>query len=141
MTAEAAGIGRYTAEFPGAPFATQTKEVAIPKLTPEPQPGEGIQPGETPYETRQTIQDAIDAAAPTHGTVTLGAGQFDIEAQLMVTGGVKPTRENLEAWFKAGVTCVGMGSNLFPKDALEAGDWERISALCRDALAIIKEVK
>ena len=62
-------------------------------------------------------------------------------SQLMVTGGVKPTRENLEAWFKAGVTCVGMGSNLFPKDALEAGDWERISTLCKEVLAIIKEVK
>ena len=62
-------------------------------------------------------------------------------SQLMVTGGVKPTRENLEAWFRAGVTCVGMGSNLFPKDAIAAGEWERISTLCRDALAIVKEVK
>ena len=53
-----------------------------------PQPGEGIQPGETAAETRQTIQDAIDAAVPTHGTVTLGNGLFDIDAQLMVTGGV-----------------------------------------------------
>ena len=62
-------------------------------------------------------------------------------SQLMVTGGVKPERENLEAWFKAGVTCVGMGSNLFPKDAIAAGDWARISALCRDALAIVQEVR
>lgn len=62
-------------------------------------------------------------------------------SQLMVTGGVKPTRENLEGWFKAGVTCVGMGSNLFPKDAIAAGDWERIASLCRDALAIVKEVR
>lgn len=53
-----------------------------------PQPGEGIQPGETAAETRQTIQDAIDAAVPTQGTVTLGSGLFDIDAQLMVTGGV-----------------------------------------------------
>ena len=62
-------------------------------------------------------------------------------SQIMVTGGVKPTRENLEGWFKAGVTCVGMGSNLFPKDAIAAGEWDRISTLCRDALAIVKEVK
>ena len=62
-------------------------------------------------------------------------------SQLMVTGGVKPERENLEAWFKAGVTCVGMGSNLFPKDAIAAGDWARIAGLCRDALAIVKEVR
>lgn len=62
-------------------------------------------------------------------------------SQLMVTGGVKPTRENLEAWFKAGVTCVGMGSNLFPKEAIAAGEWDRIAGLCRDVLAIVKEVK
>ena len=62
-------------------------------------------------------------------------------SRLMVTGGVKPTRENLEGWFKAGVYCVGMGSNLFPKDAIAAGDWARISALCADALKIVKEVR
>ena len=55
---------------------------------PTPEPGEGIQPGETASATRQTIQDAIDAAAPTHGTVTLANGLFEIDAQLMVTGGV-----------------------------------------------------
>ena len=62
-------------------------------------------------------------------------------SKLMVTGGVKPTRENLEGWFKAGVFCVGMGSNLFPKDVISAGEWSKISDLCRDALAIVKEVR
>ena len=49
-----------------------------------------ILPGETPEETRKTIQDAIDAAAnlAEPGTVTLAAGLFEIDAQLMVTGGV-----------------------------------------------------
>jgi len=36
---------------------------------------------------------------------------------IMPTGGVSPTRENLEGWFNAGVTCVGMGSKLIAKDA------------------------
>ncbi|MBR1869915.1 MAG: bifunctional 4-hydroxy-2-oxoglutarate aldolase/2-dehydro-3-deoxy-phosphogluconate aldolase [Bacteroidales bacterium] len=62
-------------------------------------------------------------------------------SQLMVTGGVKPEKENLEGWFKAGVTCVGMGSNLFPKDAIAAGDWARISALCKEAIDIVKEIR
>ena len=62
-------------------------------------------------------------------------------SRLMVTGGVKPERANLEAWFKAGVTCVGMGSNLFPKDVVAAGDWPRITALCWDALQIIQEIR
>ena len=62
-------------------------------------------------------------------------------SQLMVTGGVKPTKENLEGWFKAGVTCVGMGSNLFPKEAIAAKDWAAITKLCKDALEIIKEIR
>ena len=62
-------------------------------------------------------------------------------SRLMVTGGVKPTRENLEGWFKSGVYCVGMGSNLFPKDAIAAGDWARISALCKEAIDIVKEIR
>lgn len=62
-------------------------------------------------------------------------------SRLMVTGGVKPTRENLESWFKAGVTCVGMGSNLFPAEVIEAGEWSRITTLCEDAVGIINELK
>ena len=62
-------------------------------------------------------------------------------SQIIVTGGVKPTRENLESWFKAGVTCVGMGSNLFPKEVIAAGEWDKISDLCRNALDIIKSVR
>ena len=41
---------------------------------------------------------------------------------------------------KAGVTCVGMGSNLFPKEAIASKDWAAITKLCADALAIIKEI-
>ena len=62
-------------------------------------------------------------------------------SKIMVTGGVKPERDNLEAWFKAGVTFVGMGSNLFPKEVIASGQWERITQLCREALEIIKQVK
>ena len=62
-------------------------------------------------------------------------------SQIMVTGGVKPEKSNLEGWFKAGVTCVGMGSNLFPKDVIAAGEWSKIAGLCRCALEIVKEVR
>lgn len=62
-------------------------------------------------------------------------------SKIMVTGGVKPTRENLEGWFKAGVTCVGMGSNLFPKEAVAAKDWSVINRLCREALDIIADIR
>ena len=56
-------------------------------------------------------------------------------SKLMVTGGVEPTKENLESWFKAGVCCVGMGSKLFPKDKIEAQDWSFITSKCKEALS------
>ena len=62
-------------------------------------------------------------------------------SMVMATGAVEPTEENLSAWFKAGVTCVGMGSKLFPKEMIAAGNWEAISTLCRDALATIKKYR
>lgn len=62
-------------------------------------------------------------------------------SMIMVTGGVKPTKDNLEGWFKAGATCVGMGSNLFPKDVIAAKDWGKITELCKGAFEIIREVR
>ena len=62
-------------------------------------------------------------------------------SMIMATGAVEPTEENLAAWFKAGVTCVGMGAKLFPKEMIAAGNWEAISTLCRDALAVIKKYR
>ena len=62
-------------------------------------------------------------------------------SMIMATGAVEPPEENLSAWFKAGVTCVGMGSKLFPKEMIAAGNWEAISTLCRDALATIKKYR
>lgn len=62
-------------------------------------------------------------------------------SMIMATGAVEPTEENLSAWFNAGVTCVGMGSKLFPKEMIAAGNWEAISTLCRDALATIKKYR
>lgn len=61
--------------------------------------------------------------------------------QIMVTGGVKPEAENIKGWFKAGASCVGMGSNLFPKDVVKAGDWAAVTKLCADSLRIIAEAR
>lgn len=60
---------------------------------------------------------------------------------VMATGAVEPTEENLTAWFKAGVACVGMGSKLFPKETVAAGVWEAIAEKCRYSLDIIKRAR
>lgn len=62
-------------------------------------------------------------------------------SNLMVTGGVKPEESNLKGWFDAGVTCVGMGSNLFPADMIKDQNWKGITDLCTNALSIIQKVK
>jgi 2-dehydro-3-deoxyphosphogluconate aldolase/(4S)-4-hydroxy-2-oxoglutarate aldolase len=38
--------------------------------------------------------------------------------KLMPSGGVEPTKENLKAWFDAGVACVGMGSKLIDQEMI-----------------------
>lgn len=60
---------------------------------------------------------------------------------IMPTGGVSPTKENLEAWFEAGVACVGMGSNLMAKNTDGKFNYNKIESLTRDALKIIKDVR
>ncbi len=60
---------------------------------------------------------------------------------IMPTGGVSPTVENLTGWFNAGVTCVGMGSQLISSDILKAKDYAKLTQSVKDALAIIKSVR
>ena len=60
---------------------------------------------------------------------------------IMPTGGVSPTKENLEGWFNAGVTCVGMGSKLMSKTADGSFDYAKIESTTREALNIIKNLR
>lgn len=60
---------------------------------------------------------------------------------IMPTGGVEPTDENLSGWFKAGVHCVGMGSQLVTKDILENKDWSALTEKVKIALEIVKKYK
>lgn len=62
-------------------------------------------------------------------------------SKLMVTGGVEPTEENLSAWFRAGVFCVGMGSKLFPSSTIADSDWTGITDKCRETLSIIQKIR
>ena len=60
---------------------------------------------------------------------------------IMPTGGVSPDEENLKEWFDAGVTCVGMGSQLFPKEILDKENFEYITQKCADSILIIKNIR
>jgi 2-dehydro-3-deoxyphosphogluconate aldolase/(4S)-4-hydroxy-2-oxoglutarate aldolase len=60
---------------------------------------------------------------------------------IMPTGGVSPTKENLKGWFDAGVTCVGMGSQLISKEILTNKDYKKLEQDVKAALEIIKSVR
>ena len=60
---------------------------------------------------------------------------------IMPTGGVSPTEENLKGWFNAGVTCVGMGSQLISKEIIANKDYAALEATVRKALDLIRRIK
>lgn len=60
---------------------------------------------------------------------------------IMPTGGVSTAEDNLKGWFDAGVTCVGMGSNLFPKDIMEAKNYGALADKVKELMSTIKKVK
>lgn len=60
---------------------------------------------------------------------------------IMPTGGVSTERDNLKTWFDAGVTCVGIGSQLISAAVLENKDYARLTQKVKDTLAIITEIR
>ncbi len=63
------------------------------------------------------------------------------DLQLLVSGGVEPTNESLAAWFNAGATCVGLGSQLFTKDIVTTGNWVKLRQNVGQCLSIIQRLK
>ena len=61
--------------------------------------------------------------------------------RIMPTGGVDTTKESITAWFKAGITAAGIGSNLVKKDWVAAGDYAAITAKTTEVLGWIRELK
>lgn len=62
-------------------------------------------------------------------------------SNIMPSGGVSPTRENLAEWFGAGAFCVGMGSQLISGEIVSTGDYGKLEALSREALKFIQEIR
>ncbi len=68
-------------------------------------------------------------------STALGPGYFkDVLAplpwlRLMPTGGVE--LKNVGDWIRAGAVCLGVGSAMFPRDAMARNDWPAISAIAK----------
>jgi 2-dehydro-3-deoxyphosphogluconate aldolase/(4S)-4-hydroxy-2-oxoglutarate aldolase len=62
-------------------------------------------------------------------------------AEIMPTGGVSPTKDNLSEWFEAGAACVGMGSKLITKELVAAKDYAGITKKVKETIEIIKAVR
>jgi 2-dehydro-3-deoxyphosphogluconate aldolase / (4S)-4-hydroxy-2-oxoglutarate aldolase len=60
---------------------------------------------------------------------------------LMPSGGVEPEKSNLKAWFDAGASCVGMGSQLITKEILATKDFAALAAKVSETLAMIREIQ
>ena len=61
--------------------------------------------------------------------------------EIMPTGGVSPTKENLKEWFDAGIVCAGMGSKLITKELVAAKDWAGLTKKVKETIAIIKQIR
>lgn len=62
-------------------------------------------------------------------------------SKLMPTGGVTAEESNIEAWFNAGVACIGMGSKLVSNKLVSEGKYEEIASLTSKVLKIIRNVR
>lgn len=60
---------------------------------------------------------------------------------IMPTGGVSPTEENLKRWFEAKVTCVGMGSKLISKEIIADKDFTKLKNTVHQTLQLIEKIR
>ena len=61
--------------------------------------------------------------------------------RIMPTGGVQATEESVTAWIKAGVACLGMGSDLVKKELVAAGDFAAIAARVSQVIGWVKRAR
>ena len=60
---------------------------------------------------------------------------------IMPTGGVTTEADNLKAWFDAGVTCVGMGSQLISTTVIKNKAYAELTETVKSTLALIQSLK
>lgn len=60
---------------------------------------------------------------------------------IMPTGGVTTEEKNLKSWFDAGVTCVGLGSQLISKEVVQNKAYDTLTDTVKKTLALIQTLK
>lgn len=60
---------------------------------------------------------------------------------IMPTGGVTTDEDNLKKWFDAGVTCVGMGSQLITQEYLTNKDYESLQKHVKTTVELINRLR
>jgi len=60
--------------------------------------------------------------------------------RIMPTGGVATDEANLKGWFDAGVSAVGMGSQMISKDVITNQNWDVLAQRVKDTLALIEKL-
>ncbi len=63
------------------------------------------------------------------------------DLNLMPTGGVTPEEEELKTWFRSGVVCVGMGSQLMDKQLIASGNFSALSLRIREVVNFVNQLK
>ncbi|MHB1375874.1 MAG: bifunctional 4-hydroxy-2-oxoglutarate aldolase/2-dehydro-3-deoxy-phosphogluconate aldolase [Candidatus Humimicrobiaceae bacterium] len=61
--------------------------------------------------------------------------------KVMPTGGVTTDEENIKAWFKSGVSCIGMGSQLVTKKSVSEKSYSMITDSTKKVLNLIKSIR
>ena len=62
-------------------------------------------------------------------------------SNIMPSGGVSPTEENLTEWFEAGAFCVGIGSQLISREIVKEKDFNQLEEISAKALDIIRKIR
>lgn len=63
------------------------------------------------------------------------------ELAAIPSGGIGPSADELTAWFRAGASAVGMGSSLFPADAVAAQEWDEVKRRLGSAVSAVRQAR
>jgi 2-dehydro-3-deoxyphosphogluconate aldolase / (4S)-4-hydroxy-2-oxoglutarate aldolase len=60
---------------------------------------------------------------------------------LMISGGVEPNESSLSLWFRAGASCVGLGSQLFTPSIIQNRDWASLEGKSKEIVSLLDSVR